>query len=149
MWITAGQNMTKIMHDVPKEIEEAALVHVDEYKKWYEFSLLAPQEFWSQQARKFITWFSPWERVMSGSLKEANVRWFTGGTLNASYNCLDRHLADRGSQTAIIWEGDNPEELKTISYRELFDQVCRFANVLREYGVKKGDRVCIYLPMIP
>lgn len=119
------------------------------YENWYESSICDPENFWALQANQFITWFKPWDQVITGDFTQHNVRWFTGATLNASFNCLDRHLETRGEQLAIIWEGDHPEQSRSLTYRELHNQVCRFANVLKKRGVKKGDRVCIYLPMIP
>lgn len=141
--------MDNIIHSVPKDIEQSALVNRSTYRQWYEDAVRAPEEFWAQQARQYVSWMKPWQTVMSGSFAEANVRWFEGGELNAAYNCLDRHLTERGKQTAIIWEGDDSSESQHITYQELFERVCRFANVLKHAGVKKGDSVCIYLPMIP
>jgi acetyl-CoA synthetase len=121
-----------------------------EYEKLYEDSVRNPEEFWAGQALT-LEWFTPWEKVKNTSFKSpVRIRWFEGGKLNASHNCLDRHLQERGDQTAIIWEPDEPgEKARHISYRELCDQVCRMANVLKKQGVKKGDFVTIYLPMIP
>lgn len=141
--------MNKNIHPVPKNIESNAYVNKQTYQDWYAASLMQPEQFWAEQASKFVSWFTPWKTVMTGSLHDANVRWFDGGELNASYNCLDRHLSKCGSQTAIIWEGDDPLESRHITYQELHTEVCRFANVLKKFGVKKGDKVCIYLPMIP
>lgn len=141
--------MNNITHPVFHHIESSTLVNKDDYQQWYEYSLQQPEKFWAQQAEKFISWYSPWRTVMTGSFQEANIRWFEGGALNASFNCLDRHLAERGNQTAIIWESDNPAESQRITYQDLYERVCRLANVLKKHGVKKGDSVCIYLPMIP
>lgn len=126
-----------------------ALLTEAEYRELYQHSLENPEGFWGEQARQYLTWFVEWEKVLSGGFDELDVRWFQGGKLNAAYNCLDRHLATRSEQPAIIWESDNGQESKIISYHELHASVCRFANALRQYGIKKGDRVCIYLPMIP
>jgi acetyl-CoA synthetase len=115
----------------------------------YKYSVDDPEGFWAEQATEFLTWFKPWNKVLDWDFTKGYIRWFEGAKLNVSYNCLDRHLATRGDQIAIIWEGDNPDEEKKITYRELHKQVCRFANALKELGVKKGDRVCIYLPMLP
>ncbi|WP_230123951.1 acetate--CoA ligase, partial [Pseudomonas sp. Bi70] len=101
------------------------------------------------QAKAFLDWFKPWDEVSSGSLSKGDIRWFSGGQLNISHNCIDRHLAKRGDQVALIWEGDDPKDSASITYKQLHEQVCRLANVLRQRGVKKGDRVCIYMPMIP
>ena len=125
--------------------------HVDEhkYKEMYARSINDPEGFWAEQARTFLTWFKPWDKVYDGDFARAEIRWFQGGKLNACYNCIDHHLETRGDQTAILWEGDDPAIDKKISYRQLHQEICRFANVLKSRGVKKGDRVCIYMPMIP
>ncbi|EKD71754.1 MAG: hypothetical protein ACD_46C00106G0002 [uncultured bacterium] len=120
----------------------------EKYVEWYQQSIGKPEIFWAEHAKK-LHWFKLWDQVLTGDFTHHNVRWFSGGTLNASYNCLDRHLATRSNQIAIIWEGDNPNHTQSLTYQDLHDRVCRFANVLKRYGVKKGDRVCIYLPMIP
>ena len=119
------------------------------YLDMYKRSVEDPEGFWAEQA-KGLDWFTPWNKVKEGGFSEGvHIKWFSGGKLNVSYNCLDRHLAKRGDQTAIIWEGDDPSVSKKISYSELYTDVCKFANVLKSLGVKKGDRVTIYLPMIP
>ena len=120
-----------------------------QYETMYKASTEKPEQFWTQEAEKFISWFKPWDNLMVEDFTKGQVSWFVGAKLNASVNCIDRHLELRGNQTAIIWEGDNPEEHKHISYIELHERVCRLTNVLKERGVKKGDRVCIYMPMIP
>jgi acetyl-CoA synthetase len=120
-----------------------------QYQELYKRSLDEPESFWAEQAQHYLTWFEPGEKVLSGGFDELDVRWFQGAKLNASYNCLDRHLAKHGEKIAILWQAENPDETKIISYRELHASVCRLANVLLEYGIQKGDRVCIYLPMIP
>jgi len=139
------------IYDVPAAFARRA--HIDEktYQEMYARSLSDPDGFWGEQARQFVTWFKPWTRVSDCSYDARNlhVRWFEGGKLNVAYNCLDRHLEKRGNQVAILWEGDDPKEDRTLTYRELHEQVCKFANVLKSRGVKKGDRVCIYMPMIP
>ncbi len=129
----------------------AARAHLDAaaYARLYQRSLEDPEGFWAEQAHAFITWFKPWRRVLEWDYREGRVRWFDGARTNAAYNCLDRHLETRGDQTAIIWEGDEPGVGRTLTYRELHAAVCRFANALKTLGVRKGDRVCIYLPMIP
>jgi acetyl-CoA synthetase len=119
------------------------------YKTQYDYSLQSPELFWAEQAKRYVTWQTPWQTVMTGSFQEANVRWFEGGVLNAAYNCLDRHLPARSEDIAIIWEGDDPAHSQHITYQTLYENVCRFANALKTIGVKKGDHVCIYLPMIP
>jgi acetyl-CoA synthetase len=139
------------IYEVPAEI--AANAHIDEegYRVLYQRSIEDPEGFWAEYAGELVTWYKKWDKVMEYSYgpDDVHIRWFDGGKLNVSYNCLDRHLNTRGDQTAIIWEGDNPEEDRRISYRELHADVCRLANVMKARGVQKGDRVCIYLPMIP
>src|SRR5690606_32171985 len=112
-------------------------------------SIESPDEFWAEEAEKFLTWDKRWHTVRDFDFHAGTARWFDGGKLNAASNCIDRHLPERANQTAIIWEGDDPGEDRTISYGELHEAVCRFANALKKRGVKKGDRVCIYMPMIP
>ncbi|WP_062226583.1 acetate--CoA ligase [Aureimonas frigidaquae] len=126
------------------------LLDADRYKEWYERSISDPDGFWGEHGKR-IDWIKPYTRVKDTSFAPGNVsiRWFEDGTLNVSANCIDRHLATRGDQTAILWEGDDPSESRAISYRELHDHVCRMANVLKARGVGKGDRVTIYMPMIP
>lgn len=121
----------------------------EQYKELYQQSITNPEQFWAEQAKKFISWNSTWQHVISGDFQHANVRWFAGATLNACYNCLDRHLPHRANQTAIIWEGDSPKNSQQLTYQQLHERVCKFANILKKYNIKKGDRVCIYLPMIP
>ena len=119
------------------------------YKAMYDRSVKDPEGFWGEQGKR-IDWIKPFTQVKDTSFTgDVHIRWYHDGTLNASANCLDRHLAKRGEQTAIIWEGDDPKDSKHITYRELHAEVCKFANVLKAQGVKKGDRVTIYLPMIP
>ncbi|HHC72940.1 MAG TPA: acetyl-coenzyme A synthetase, partial [Thiotrichales bacterium] len=139
------------VYPVPPEF--AAQAHIDEatYGAMYQRSVDDPDGFWAEQAEKFVTWFKPWDKVSDWSYDASNlyIRWFEGGKLNACYNCIDRHLESRGDQVAIIWEGDDPADDEKITYRELYEHVTRLANVLKSRGVKKGDRVCIYMPMIP
>ena len=125
--------------------------HIDEqtYQSMYERSISSPEEFWAEQAQTFLDWDAPWSKVKSEDFVGANIKWFEGAKLNVCYNCLDRHIGTKGDQTAIIWEGDDPEDDAKITYKELLEQVCRFANALKSKGVKKGDRVSIYMPMIP
>jgi acetyl-CoA synthetase len=138
------------VYDVPPRVaNEAHISSEEQYHRMYASSLSDPEGFWSEQARQFVTWFKPWDKVLEWDFTRGHIRWFEGGELNVSYNCLDRHLDARGDQVAILWEGDDPSADKKITYRELHEQVCRFANVLKARGVKKGDRVCIYMPMIP
>jgi acetyl-CoA synthetase len=137
------------LYPVPAEVAAQAWINNDQYLEMYQRSVDDPEGFWAEQANQFVSWFKPWDKVLDWDFTKGHIRWFDGAKLNVSYNCLDRHLATRGDQIAIIWEGDNPAEDKKITYRELHEQVCRFANALKSLGVKKGDRVCIYLPMIP
>jgi len=129
----------------------AATTHMDDetYQAMYAESISSPETFWAKQAEKYVTWFKGWERVSHADFGSGDIRWFEGGKLNASYNCLDRHLESKGDDTAIIWEGDEPGDERLISYRELHSQVSRFGNLLKSRGVNKGDRVAIYMPMIP
>ncbi|HIE56511.1 MAG TPA: acetyl-coenzyme A synthetase, partial [Chromatiaceae bacterium] len=137
-------------YPVPEGFAARANVTAEEYEAMYRRSIEDPEGFWEEQAVNYITWFHKWDRVLDWDFTdEIRIRWFENGRLNACYNCLDRHLQDRGDQTAIIWEGDDPGEDRHITYRELHKEVCKFANVLKERGVKKGDRVAIYMPMIP
>ncbi len=138
------------VHEVPGDLAKTAHVNASQYQEMYQRSVQDPEGFWAEQAEKYVTWFKKWDKVMDWSFSgDVHIRWFEGGRLNVSYNCLDRHLDTRGDQPAIIWEGDDPGEDRTITYRELHDEVCRFSNVLKSRGVKKGDRVSIYMPMIP
>ena len=139
----------EIVHQVPDTIKENALISEDEYEKLYKESLGNSEEFWSKQAKEYLEWASPWQQTCESDLSKGEVSWFINGKINASQNCIDRHLDKRANQVAIIWEGDDPSISKSITYQELHESVCRFANALKERGVKKGDRVCIYMPMIP
>jgi acetyl-CoA synthetase len=138
------------VHDIPAAFAANAHVKEAQYRDMYKRSVEDPDGFWAEQAEKYVTWISKWNKVLDWSFKgDVHIRWFEGAKLNVSYNCLDRHLDSRGDQPAIIWEGDDPNEDRTITYRQLHEEVCRFANVLKSRGVKKGDRVSIYMPMIP
>lgn len=121
----------------------------EQYHSLYQQSINEPANFWSKQAHKFISWFAPWTSVIDGNFTQLDVNWFNGGKLNACYNCVDRHLDSHKDRIAIIWEGNDPHETQSITYGQLHEKICRFANVLKKAGIKKGDRVCIYLPMIP
>ena len=129
----------------------AATTHMDDetYQTMYAESISSPETFWGKQAEKYVTWFKGWDRVSHVDFGSGDIRWFEGAKLNASYNCLDRHLESKGDDTAIIWEGDEPGDERLISYRELHGEVSRFGNLLKSRGVSKGDRVAIYMPMIP
>ena len=138
------------VYDVPKAVAGHAHINAEKYKEMYDRSIKDPDNFWAEQAENFITWSRKWDRVQEWDFdRNLNIKWFAGGKLNVSWNCLDRHLDTRGDQTAIIWEGDDPKADKKITYKELHADVCKFANVLKDRGVKKGDCVSIYMPMIP
>jgi acetyl-CoA synthetase len=143
--------MTDALYPVPQQWAEKALIAADRYAELYRESVEDPESFWRREAQR-IDWIKPFTTVKETSFHEDDfsIRWFADGTLNLSANCLDRHLAERGDVTAIIWEPDNPaEQGRRISYRELHRMVCRFANALKGQGVRRGDRVTIYLPMVP
>ncbi len=142
--------MSDKVYEVAAEWAKRAYADDAKYRAMYERSVKDPDGFWAEQAKR-IDWFKPFTKVKNASFVKPNVsiKWFEDGATNAAYNCIDRHLAKRGDQIAIIWEGDDPGETRKITYRELHDNVCRFANVLRNRNVGKGDRVTIYLPMIP
>ncbi|VVN22835.1 Acetyl-coenzyme A synthetase [Pseudomonas fluorescens] len=129
-------------------VSQAAELSADDYQRLYRQSIDDPDSFWAEQAKR-LDWIKPWSSVQQADLASGDAKWFAGGKLNVSYNCIDRHLAKRGEQTALLWEGDDPKDSQAISYRELHRQVCRLANALKARGVSKGDRVCIYMPMIP
>ncbi|UCR82685.1 acetate--CoA ligase [Pseudomonas chlororaphis] len=130
-------------------VRRAAQLSQDDYQRLYRESIEHPSTFWAEQASRFLHWSAPWQTVQRYDLKTGAATWFAGGQLNVSYNCIDRHLEKRGDQVALIWEGDDPAESLQITYKKLHHYVCRLANVLKSRGVKKGDRVCIYMPMIP
>ena len=129
-------------------VSKAAQLSQADYARLYRQSVDDPDTFWAEQAQR-LDWVKPWSTVQQSDLSTGQAIWFQDAQLNVSYNCLDRHLATRGDQPAIIWEGDDPQQSTTLTYRDVHQQVCRLANVLKQRGVKKGDRVCIYMPMIP
>ncbi len=135
--------------DVPPAFAKNALINANRYKEMVEESTKDPLTFWRMNGKR-LEWITPYSRVrdVSFDAKDLHIRWYFDGTLNASFNCLDRHLKTRGTQTAIIWEGDDPKQSKHVTYAELYEITCRLANALKALGVTKGDRVCIYLPMI-
>jgi acetyl-CoA synthetase len=136
-------------YPVLKPAKQRALIDNATYLKWYKQSVADPDAFWGEHGKR-IDWFTPYTKVKNTSFEgKVSIKWFEDGLTNVSYNCIDRHLEKRGDQVAIIWEGDNPYDDKKITYRELYDHVCRLANVLKANGVRKGDRVTIYMPMIP
>ncbi|PWK51964.1 acetate--CoA ligase [Pleionea mediterranea] len=136
-------------YPVKTEFQSQALIDNKTYQTMYQASIDNPEQFWAEQAEKLIHWDQKWQSVMDVDYREAKISWFNGAKLNVCYNCVDRHLENNADKTAIIWEGDDPEISESITYRELHEKVCRFANLLKARGVKKGDRVCIYMPMIP
>jgi acetyl-CoA synthetase len=136
------------IHPVPANFKDAH-INPQQYQEMYRRSIEDPEGFWGEKAAEFLTWDQPWDKVMDYDFVKGTAQWFAGGKLNVSYNCIDRHLPERASQTAIIWEGDDPAQSKHITYGELKDHVCKLANALKARGVNKGDRVCIYMPMIP
>ncbi|WP_290633492.1 acetate--CoA ligase, partial [Aquisalimonas sp.] len=139
---------TKV-YPVSADVAKNAHIDADTYEAMYKRSLDDPDGFWGEQAER-LTWFKRWDSVNNSDLVKGDIRWFDGGRLNVAYNCVDRHLDKRGDQTAIIWEPDDPKDAaQHITYRDLHERVSRFANVLLDRGVKRGDRVCIYLPMVP
>jgi acetyl-CoA synthetase len=144
----------KEIYPVPEKFRQKAYIKSRaDYEKMWKESLAEPDKFWAKIADEYITWFKKPDKIQdwkyAKELKDFQIKWFTGGKLNVSYNCLDRHLEKRGNQIALIWEGNDPKEDKTFTYKQLHAEVCKFANVLKKHGVKKGDRVTFYLPMIP
>ncbi|MDH5359491.1 MAG: acetate--CoA ligase [Gammaproteobacteria bacterium] len=139
------------VYDVPADFASKANINAAQYEEQYQRSIDDPEGFWAEQAEQNLHWFKKWDTVLDWSYdaKDLHIKWFEGGKLNVAYNCIDRHLESRGDQVAIIWEGDEPTEDKKITYNELHQEVSKMANVLKARGVKKGDRVCIYMPMIP
>ena len=140
--------MTRII-EADNVASRTTFFNEENFQQSYADSITDPNEFWATQAKEFLTWQQTWSRVSRCNMARGEIEWFLDGKLNASENCIDRHLADKANRTAIIWEGDDPGDSKKISYRDLFEEVCKLANGLKSLGVKKGDRVCIYMPMIP
>jgi acetyl-CoA synthetase len=142
--------MSETIYEIPAEWKQRAFVKEPDYHAMYERSIADPNGFWAEHAKR-IYWFKPPTKIKNTSFGPGNVsiKWFEDGNTNVAYNCIDRHLKARGDQVAIIWEGDDPKDDKKITYQELHDEVCKFANILRNRNVEKGDRVTIYMPMIP
>ncbi len=134
---------------IQKEFAERAWIKAKDYQDLYQLSIDDPITFWQQQAQQFLTWYQPWDTVTQGDFTDAKISWFEGAKLNVSVNCIDKHLPDRKHQTALLWEGDEPNQSRHITYQQLHDEVCRIANWLKDSGITQGDRVCIYMPMIP
>ncbi|MGK0375401.1 MAG: acetyl-CoA synthetase [Arenicella sp.] len=137
------------IYPVFESIKKSTHLTKSEYQEMYARSLADPDDFWAEQANTNLDWFKPFDRVSEYDFHSGDIKWFEGGKLNVSYNCIDRHLATRANQTAIIWEGDDPSQSKRISYQQLHDEVCKLANAMKAQGIEKGDRVCLYMPMIP
>ena len=138
------------VYDVLPHAAQRALIDEAAYQAMYERSLADPEGFWADMANEHVHWFRKWDKVADWRFDgDVGIRWFDGARVNVSYNCLDRHLAERGDKPAILWEGDAPGEERRITFRELHAEVCKLANVLKSRGVRKGDRVCIYMPMVP
>lgn len=137
------------VYPILDSVKANAHITKETYQTLYQQSVTDPDAFWAEQAQQFLTWQKPWATVCESDMHKGAARWFDGGQLNVSENCIDRHLPERANQTAIIWEGDDPADDQHITYAALHEAVCRLANVLKARGVKKGDRVCLYLPMIP
>jgi acetyl-CoA synthetase len=136
-------------YPIPQFMRERSFINEEQYHAMYRRSVDDPEGFWAEQADIFLNWDRKWDQVFEQDMRAGRVTWFQGGKLNISYNCIDRHLPARADQTAIIWEGDDPHEDRIITYQDLHDEVCRLANALKQRGVCKGDRVCIYMPMVP
>ncbi|MFV2059642.1 MAG: acetate--CoA ligase [Gammaproteobacteria bacterium] len=137
------------IYDIPADFKKNALITSEQYDSMYQQSIENPDAFWSAQANKFLSWDKKWQTVQDWNFKTGNIKWFEGAKLNSCYNCIDRHLKTRADQVAIIWESDDPGKSEEITYKQLHTRVSQFANVLKKRNVKKGDRVCIYMPMIP
>lgn len=137
------------LYPIDKKFAQKAHITKEQYQQMYQQSVEDPDAFWSEQAKRFLSWTKPWDEVCEADFYKGDIHWFKGGKLNVSANCIDRHLSSRAEQVALIWEGDNPADDSKITYSELYQAVCKFANALKEKGVKKGDRVCLYMPMIP
>ena len=144
--------MSEEIYNPPESISAKALIqNMDQYREMYDRSINDPEKFWANEAENF-TWFEKWDQVRDYNYDVRNgdirIKWFKGARTNITVNCLDRHLEKRGDQTAILWEGNEPGDNLRLTYRELHEEVCKFANVLKSHGVKKGDRISIYMPMV-
>ena len=138
------------VYDVLPHAAQRALIDEATYQAMYRRSIEEPEGFWADMANEHVHWFRKWDKVADWTFDgDVSIRWFDGAGVNVAYNCLDRHLAERGDKPAILWEGDQPGEERRITFRELHAEVCKFANVLKSKGVRKGDRVCVYMPMVP
>ena len=137
------------IYSVSEKQKKNSVITEADFESDYLESINNPKKFWKEKAEETLKWFSNWDEVISSNLEEGKVEWFKNGKLNACFNCVDRHLENYSNKTAIIWEGDSPEDNEKISFEELHENVCKFANLLKSRKIKKGDRVCIYMPMIP
>ena len=137
------------IYNPSEQIIKNSNISESEFEELYKDSLSNPDEFWGAQAKTYLDWDKKWTQVSETNIEKGEFTWFKGGQLNASVNCIDRHLPENKNKVALIWEGDDPEESRKITYQELHDEVCKFSNVLKSRNIKKGDRVCIYMPMIP
>ena len=140
---------TEKIYPIHESVKANTHLDTEQYLEMYQRSIDDSDGFWAEQASLFLDWYKPWHTVSTVDYHTADIRWFEGGKINLSYNCIDRHLATRAEQTALIWEGDNPDDSQHISYQLLHDKVCQLANALKSIGVEKGDRVCLYMPMVP
>ena len=134
--------------DIKDEFKQNAYINTEKYEEMYKQSIENPEEFWAKQGES-IDWYKKWDKVMDYNFNTADIKWYEGGKLNVTYNCIDRHLESKGDQKAIVWESDDPDLEKSYTYNELHKEVSRFSNVLKKHGIKKGDVVIIYMPMIP
>lgn len=140
---------TKEKFPIPNNLLTSSYISPSQYEKLYELSIRSPEIFWAEKANEFLDWHAPWSKVLEWDYSKAEIKWFIGAKLNVSYNCIDRHLPKRANQAAIRWEGNEPGDVRVVTYQELFEEVSSFANVLKSHGIKKGDRVIIYMPMVP
>ena len=140
---------SQIYNSPYKNLKNAHIHSNEEYENQYKQSLENSDEFWASKAKR-LHWFKTWDHISDNDFNKSRIKWFEGGKLNVSYNCLDRHAqSGYGNKTVLIWEGNDPAEDKSYTYIQLLNEVSKFANVLKSYGVQKGDRVCIYMQMIP
>ncbi|MDZ4785026.1 MAG: acetate--CoA ligase [bacterium] len=147
--MTDSSNRENIIFEVPTEIAGSTYFDQQSYQEQYDLSIKDPISFWSEKAKAFLSWETLWNKVLEFDYHKANIKWFLGGKINVCFNCVDRHLKTHPDKKAIIWEGDEPSEIKSLTFNELHQEVCKFANVLKAHGIKKGDRVAIYIPMVP
>ncbi len=135
--------------EIPEGLKDKAYLKPQDYNDLYVRSIQDPEKFWEEMAHTQLDWFAPWHTVLECDFAKAQIKWFLGGKLNVSYNCIDRHLKTRANKVALIWEGNEPGDTRHLTYQQLYRAVCKFANVLTRHGIKKGERVAIYMPMVP